>query len=399
MAGAQIQNVTESTFYSTMLVDEYFANSTEDLSETKITEQKTSSVNIHEILWPILFTVLIIVANFLSLVAFCIEKRLRTYNNYFIINLTILDFITGLFLIPRVVHAHIGYYPFSQDICKVNSAIRWGIVNASNLAVVVICADRHRATYDPINHFISRSKRMAVIKNIIPWTVSVVFWFLYSTIPEFIIDFDNGRHCVRWYRKRTLPGIIPFITAFYLPFTIIAILYFRIFAKIQATLGGKNVEKQFAMKDAKKGKITAELPHDEMTSAVSTATINVDLSSDNFDQGLEMKNGNAANNAKKTTVSIFITVYNIYNNRTIGNLKELSFLNISSLIAKPMEIQIRYPQINRLEIKQIVVSGFWKIELDTQTNLGIFVYTFLLCMLDSFALLSFALHLILHILK
>ncbi|XP_786481.2 muscarinic acetylcholine receptor M3-like [Strongylocentrotus purpuratus] len=302
MEGAKIQNVSEPTLYSTMLVEDYFANSTEDLSETTITEQKSRSVNIHGILWPILFTVLIIIANFLSLVAFCIEKRLRTYNNYFIINLTILDFITGLFLIPTVVHTHIGYYPFSLDICKVTSAIQLGILNASNLAVVVICADRHQATYDPINHFISRSKRMAVIKNIIPWIVSVVFWFLYTTIPEFIIDFDNGRHCAHWYSLRTLPGIIPFIALFYLPFTIIAVLYFRIVAKIQATLGGKNVEKQFAMKDAKKGKITAELPHDEMTSAVSNATINVDLSSDNFDQRIMRKNVNAANSAKKTTM-------------------------------------------------------------------------------------------------
>eukprot|EP00057_Strongylocentrotus_purpuratus_P033801 XP_792843.2 PREDICTED: trace amine-associated receptor 13c-like [Strongylocentrotus purpuratus] len=245
MAGAKIQNVSEPTYYLTMSYEDYFATSTEDLSETTITEQKTRSVNIHGILWPILFTVLIIVANFLSLVAFCVEKRLRTYNNYFIINLTILDFITGFLLIPVVVHTHFGYYPFSQDICKVHSAIRWAILNASNLAVVVICADRHQATYDPINHFISRSKRMAVIKNLIPWTVIV--------------------------------------------------------AKIQATLGGKNVEKQFALKDANKGKITAELPHDDMTSAVSTSTINVDLSSENLEQGPKMKNDNVKKNAKETT--------------------------------------------------------------------------------------------------
>ncbi|XP_030854504.1 trace amine-associated receptor 13c-like [Strongylocentrotus purpuratus] len=253
MAGAKIQNVSEPTYYLTMSFEDYFATSTEDLSETTITEQKTRSVNIHGILWPILFTVLIIVANFLSLVAFCVEKRLRTYNNYFIINLTILDFITGLVQIPAVVQTHIGCYPFSQNICKVHSAIRWGILNSSNLAVVLICADRHRATYDPINHFMSRSKRMAVIKNLIPWTVLVVFWFLIVT-------------------------------------------------KIQATLGGKNVENQFALKDANKGKITAELPHDDMTSAVSTATINVDLSSDSFDQGPKMKNDNAAKSGKKTTM-------------------------------------------------------------------------------------------------
>ncbi|XP_792861.1 muscarinic acetylcholine receptor M1-like [Strongylocentrotus purpuratus] len=317
MAGAKIQNVSEPTYYLTMSFEDYFANSTEDLYETTITEQKTRSVNIHGILWPILFTVLIIVANFLSLVAFCIEKRLRTYNNYFIINLTILDLITGLFLIPVVVHTHFGYYPFSQDICKVNSAIRSGILNASNLAVVVICADRHRATYDPINHFISRSKRMAVIKNLIPWTVSGVFWFLYSTVPEFIIDFDNSRHCIHWYALRPLPGIIPFITFFYLPFTIIAVLYFRIVAKIQATLGGKNVENQFAMEGANKRKITAELPHDDMKSAVSTATINVDLSSDNLDQGPKMKNDNAANNGEKTTVKLETSIERSKATRTL----------------------------------------------------------------------------------
>ena len=265
MAGAVMQNVSEPTLYSTIFFDELIANSTENMTAVPDLVEISRSVNINGILWPILFTTLIIIANFLSLVAFSTEKRLRTYNNYFIINLSILDFIGGLLLIPRVIHTHIGYYPFSQDICKVAYGFQSGIVNASNLAVIVICADRHRATYDPINHFISRSKRQAVIKNAIPWIASLAFWFLYTTVPEFIIDFDNGRHCVRWYRFYPILNLIPFITLFYLPFVIIAVLYFRIVTKIQATVGGKNVNKQFAMTDENRVKITTELPGSEMT--------------------------------------------------------------------------------------------------------------------------------------
>ncbi|XP_041476155.1 muscarinic acetylcholine receptor M2-like [Lytechinus variegatus] len=302
MEGLNTRNASEPTIYSTMQIQDYYENSTEITFEATIPELRSRSVNIHGILWPILFTVLIIFANSLSFLAFCLEKRLRTYNNYFIINLTILDLIIGVFLIPTVVHTHIGYYPFSHDVCKVTSAIRSGILNASNLAVVVICADRHRATYDPINHFMSRSKQTAVIKNTIPWIVSFIFWFLYITTPEYILGFDNGRHCLRWYTLTPLLDIIPFITIFYLPFTIVAVLYFRIVAKIQTTLGSKNVQRKFAMKDVSKEKIKVDLPHDDMTSAVSTVTINVDLSSDNLGQEPKMNNGNAVNKPKKATI-------------------------------------------------------------------------------------------------
>ncbi|XP_786426.2 5-hydroxytryptamine receptor 1D-like [Strongylocentrotus purpuratus] len=203
--------------------------------------------------------------------------------------------------IPNVVHTHLGYYPFSHRICRVVSAIQAGLLNASNFAIVVICVDRHRATYDPINHFMSRSKRMAIIKNSIPWIVSLAFWFLYTTAPEFIIGFDNGRYCARWYRYKPLLTVMTFISYFYLPFTIISVLYFRIVLKIRASFGGREVVRQFAMQEPNGESTLAELHRHGIASSGSTLTINTDLSSANHDGDLKMKDSDDTNMKKTTT--------------------------------------------------------------------------------------------------
>nr|XP_054757934.1 muscarinic acetylcholine receptor M3-like [Lytechinus pictus] len=279
MANFDVQNVSESPLFSTVFFTDYPVSFTNiSINPPDVVDSSSTMKNINGILWPILFTAMIIVANSLSLIAFSIEKRLRTYNNYFIINLAILDFFDGLFLIPQVVHTHVGYYPFSHKVCRVMSAVQAGFLTASNLAVVVICADRHRATYDPINHFISRSKRMAVMKNLIPWVVSLGFWLLYITTPEFIINFDNDRHCTHWFRARPFATTVTFIVYFYLPFCLIVVLYIRIVLKIRSSFAGKEVSKQFAMTRRKEGSTPS--PRNEMaSSSCSTFTTNTNSSS------------------------------------------------------------------------------------------------------------------------
>ncbi|XP_072177293.1 muscarinic acetylcholine receptor M2-like [Diadema setosum] len=210
-------------------------------------EQTASSTttNIHRLIWPSLFTGSIIAANVLTLAAFSVEKRLRTYNNYFIINLSILDLLVGLRLIGSVVHTYIGYYPLNQSFCKILSGIGQAVTNASNFVVVIICVDRHHATYDPINHFTTRSKRKAIFLNSLAWLVAFGFWLIYVTAWEFIVDFDNGRHCIRRYTHLPGASVVFAIVMFYMPFVVIAVLYLRILRKIRQTRNRKNIERKF----------------------------------------------------------------------------------------------------------------------------------------------------------
>ncbi|XP_071476173.1 muscarinic acetylcholine receptor M2-like [Diadema antillarum] len=226
-----------------------FENNTENETQTDIPVVLSKVVNINRLFWPTLFTTLIIVTNCLSLAAFGMEKRLRTYNNYFIINLSILDFLVGLNLIISVVHTHIGYYPLSQVFCKILGGLGQAVTSSSNFVVVIICADRHRATYDPINHYMTRSKRKAIFVNSLAWIAALAFWMPFVTVWEFIDHFDNGRHCVRRFTHNPWAYVVNITVMFYLPLVLIFVLNLRIFRKIQKTVGGKNVRKTFQGND------------------------------------------------------------------------------------------------------------------------------------------------------
>eukprot|EP00057_Strongylocentrotus_purpuratus_P000902 XP_001186388.1 PREDICTED: 5-hydroxytryptamine receptor 2A-like [Strongylocentrotus purpuratus] len=195
---------------------------------------------------PMLLVTSIIITNGLSLAAFAVEKRLRGYNNYFIINLTISDFLFGFVLIIMSLHTYFGRFPLpSNNWCKVFYGVFSSIQFVSNLVIVIICLDRHRATYDPIGHFTSRSKRKALYVNIGVWVASVLFWFAFSTIPDFLLRFNNSPACFAWHYVNPIAQIVPVFIRFIIPFTVISFLYVRIFIKIRETTGSKHIDKEF----------------------------------------------------------------------------------------------------------------------------------------------------------
>ena len=142
---ANISNSTQS--YSTDMFWTDIQNASEYMNVTthSLDHSGTTPRSLKSLIFIAVFFSLIVLANIISLGAFLVEKRLRTYNNYFIINLTILDLLVGIGLGAVVEHSYIKRYPFSQNACKVMTGIFSGIANASNTNVVVICADRHEA--------------------------------------------------------------------------------------------------------------------------------------------------------------------------------------------------------------------------------------------------------------
>ncbi|XP_796383.3 muscarinic acetylcholine receptor M2-like [Strongylocentrotus purpuratus] len=189
--------------------------------------------------------ILIIVTNLLSLCAFAVEKRLRTYNNYFIINLAISDLGLGFIQIIGVIHTFTGYFPGSPEFCKVYLGLRYSIFSVSVVGVVIICIDRHRATYDPINHYMTKNKRKAVILNILTWVISFGFWVSYTTVWDFIVDSNSTKSCLASFSRYPVANMFQTVLTFCLPLAVISVLYLRIYIKIKKTVGGKSINKQF----------------------------------------------------------------------------------------------------------------------------------------------------------
>ncbi|XP_041469916.1 trace amine-associated receptor 13c-like [Lytechinus variegatus] len=194
----------------------------------------------------LIFVFIMIAINGLSLAAFAVEKRLRGYNNYFIINLTLSDFIFGFFLVITCLHMYLGRLPFPFPVrCNVFYGVSNSIQFVSNLIIVTICVDRHRAIYDPIGHFTRRRKRTALYTNICVWIVSLVFWFSFSTVPDYFLQFRLGSECFHWYSVFPIAQLSTVLIRFIIPFTITLILYVRIFIKIRGIAGGKHIDKEF----------------------------------------------------------------------------------------------------------------------------------------------------------
>ncbi|XP_063959249.1 5-hydroxytryptamine receptor 1F-like [Lytechinus pictus] len=179
----------------------------QEQQETVATETDDERRGLHALLLPLLLVALIITTNGLSLAAFAVEKRLRGYNNYFIINLTISDFLFGFVIIVTSLHTYFRRFPFpGNNSCRIFYGVFSSVQFVSNLIIVTICIDRHRATYDPIGHFTTRSKRKAIY---------------------------------------AIGQIVPVFIRFIIPFTIMLIIYVRIFVKIQKIAGRKHIGEVF----------------------------------------------------------------------------------------------------------------------------------------------------------
>ena len=130
---ADISNNTQS--YSTDMFWTDIMNASEYMNATthSLDSSGTTPRSLKSLIFIAVFFSLIVLANIISLGAFLVEKRLRTYNNYFIINLTILDLLIGIGLGIDIEHWYIYRYSFSQNACKVITGIFSGLVNASNI--------------------------------------------------------------------------------------------------------------------------------------------------------------------------------------------------------------------------------------------------------------------------
>ncbi|XP_041476059.1 trace amine-associated receptor 8a-like [Lytechinus variegatus] len=190
-------------------------------------------------IFTIVYACLIIASNIVMIVAYFVEKRLQTYNNSFIINLIISDLLVGFSLVVFFVT---NCTPSGSPLCKIFIGVNEGLLSVSVITIVVICADRHRATYDPIKHFTSKSNRKACLLNSIPWVVAFVFWILFALFGFEATSPINGRSPVRMVGL-SLPILMTLV-----PLVIITVLYARILYKIRTSLGAQRLKDRFDVK-------------------------------------------------------------------------------------------------------------------------------------------------------
>ncbi|KAG8444523.1 hypothetical protein GDO86_009618 [Hymenochirus boettgeri] len=177
-----------------------------------------------------------VIGNILVILAFKVNKQLKTVNNYFLLSLACADLIIGV-ISMNLFTAYIimDHWAMGSLACDLWLMIDYVASNASVMNLLVISFDRYFSITRPLTYRTKRTTKRAGIMIGLAWIVSFILWAPAILFWQYFVG------------KRTVPShecfiqfltepIITFgtaIAAFYLPVSIMTILYWRIYKETE----------------------------------------------------------------------------------------------------------------------------------------------------------------------
>lgn len=178
-----------------------------------------------------------VLGNCMVMISFKIDKQLQTISNYFLFSLAVADFAIGLISMPLfTVTTILGYWPLGRYICDTWLALDYLASNASVLNLLIISFDRYFSVTRPLTYRAKRTTSKAAVMIGCAWGISLLLWppWIYAwpyiegkrTVPETecYIQFIETNHYITFGTA---------IAAFYVPVTVMCILYWRIWRETE----------------------------------------------------------------------------------------------------------------------------------------------------------------------
>ncbi|XP_069064142.1 muscarinic acetylcholine receptor M1 isoform X1 [Pleurodeles waltl] len=207
-----------------------------------------------------------IVGNLMVMMAFKVNSDLKTVNNYFLLSLACADLIIGaLSMNLYTMYIIMGYWPLGSVFCDLYLALDYVASNASVMNLLVISFDRYFSITRPLTYRAKRTPKRAAIMIGMAWTISFVLWAPAILFWQYIQGertVGPGKCYIQFLSEPTITFGTA-IAAFYLPVTIMSILYWRIYRETE------NRTKELA---ALQGSDTANMVQPTMNSFRSTSS-------------------------------------------------------------------------------------------------------------------------------
>ncbi|KAJ8046781.1 Muscarinic acetylcholine receptor M1 [Holothuria leucospilota] len=216
------------------------------------------------------FVVVVIAANLLTIAAFFVEKRLRIFYNYFVINMAIADCLVGFTAMgSAMVQFLFGFrWLFGNVSCILLMTISHMSLHVSILMVLVICIDRWYAVAHPLKHLRTRRRSVAVKVNISVWFLAFVIWGPFIGVWAFLDPVSRmAEACSPVYLRFALGTFAAVLMFYWLPVSAIIILYIFLYRKIKSS-GGKQVMRKF---DSKGNQDTDSKSHSHVVTSSSSS--------------------------------------------------------------------------------------------------------------------------------
>lgn len=183
-----------------------------------------------------LLSLVTIIGNVLVVVSFKVNRQLKTVNNYFLLSLAVADLIIGVISMNLyTAYLVMGYWAMGSWACDLWLAIDYVASNASVMNLLVISFDRYFSVTRPLTYRAKRTTKRAGIMIGLAWFVSLVLWAPAILLWQY---FEGERtvpsnECYIQFLSRPTITFCTAMAAFYLPVTIMSILYWRIYKETQ----------------------------------------------------------------------------------------------------------------------------------------------------------------------
>lgn len=185
--------------------------------------------------------------NLLVMLSFFLDRQIRNPTNYFILSLSVSDFLIGLISIPFLtVYLMLERWPFGKIICNLWLSLDYTVCLTSIYTVLFITIDRFCSVKMPAKYRNWRTPNKIIIMVMLTWVIpfliffpSIFGWsFLYTNISlDYSINCDVG-----WFDQKIFIFTLVFCY-FWTTLIVIIVLYIFIY-QVARNLERKSREKQ-----------------------------------------------------------------------------------------------------------------------------------------------------------
>ncbi|KAL7372036.1 hypothetical protein ABVT39_008933 [Epinephelus coioides] len=177
-----------------------------------------------------------VVGNILVLVSFKINKALKTVNNYYLLSLAFADLTIGtLSMNLYTTYIIMDQWALGPVVCDLWLAIDYVASNASVMNLLVISFDRYFSVTRPLTYRAKRTTKRAMTMIGLAWSISFILWAPAILFWQYIVG-ERTVQPTECYIQFLSEPIITFCTAiaaFYLPVTIMAFLFWKIYQETE----------------------------------------------------------------------------------------------------------------------------------------------------------------------
>ncbi|XP_051867574.1 muscarinic acetylcholine receptor M3-like [Pristis pectinata] len=177
-----------------------------------------------------------IIGNILVMVAFKVNKQLKTVNNYFLLSLAFADVIIGVISMNLyTTYIIMDRWALGNVVCDLWLAIDYVASNASVMNLLVISFDRYLSITRPLTYRAKRTPKRAGIMIGLAWIVSFILWAPAILFWQYFVGKRTvpPNQCLIQFLSEPIITFGTAIAAFYLPVTIMTILYWRIYKETE----------------------------------------------------------------------------------------------------------------------------------------------------------------------